>query len=102
MPVEERVKNAADDPTYLMAPVPIVEAFECFNLNPQKLELLLHKFFGKVCLEVDVFDKSGKRFTPREWFIAPLPVIDEALELIISGEIVDYVYDDELKVVCRK
>ena len=102
VPVEERVKNAADDPTYLMAPVHIVEAFECFNLNPQKLELLLHKFFGKVCLEVDVFDKSGKRFTPREWFIAPLSVIDEALELIISGEIVDYVYDDELKVVCRK
>ncbi len=102
VPVEERVKNAADDPTYLMAPVHIVETFECFNLNPQKLELLLHKFFGKVCLEVDVFDRAGKRITPREWFIAPLPVIDEALELIISGEIVNYCYDDELRVICKK
>jgi len=102
VPVEERVKNAVDDPTYLMAPVHIVEAFECFNLNPQKLELLLHKFFGKVCLEVDVFDRAGKRITPREWFIAPLPVIDEAIELIISGEIIDYIYDSELKVICKR
>ncbi len=99
VPVEERVKNAADDPTYLMAPVHIVETFECFNLKPQKLELLLHKFFGKVCLEVDVFDRSGKRFTPREWFIAPLPIIEEAIELIISGEIINYVYDDELRMI---
>jgi len=102
VPVEERVKNAADDPTYLMAPVHIVEAFECFNLNPQKLELLLHKFFGKVCLEVDVFDKSGKRFTPREWFIAPLPVIEETIELIISGEVVGYVYDEDRKTIGRR
>jgi len=102
VPVEERVKNAEDDPTYLLAPVHVVEIFECFNLNPQKLELLLHRFFGKVCLEVDVFDKAGKRYMPREWFIAPLPVIEEALELIISGDIINYVYDDELKLIQKK
>ncbi len=49
-----------------------------------------------------MFDESGKRFTPREWFIAPLPVIEEAIELIISGEIVNFFYGDELKVICRK
>lgn len=102
VPVKERVKNAADDPTYLMAPVHIVETFECFNLNPQKLELLLHRFFGKVCLEVDVFDQDGKRYTPREWFIAPLPVIEEAIELIISGEIIDFKYDDDAKLIIRR
>jgi len=31
-----------------------------------------------------------------------LPVIEEAIELIISGEIINYVYDEELKVICRK
>ncbi|MCD6526305.1 MAG: GIY-YIG nuclease family protein [Desulfuromonas sp.] len=102
LPVEERIKNAEDDPTYLMAPVHLVEIFECFNLNPQKLELLLHKFFGKVCLEVDVFDTGGKRYTPREWFIVPLPVIAEALELIISGEIVDFAYDHQNKLIYSK
>jgi len=99
VPVEERTMNAEDDPTYLMAPVHIVETFECFNLNPQKLELLLHRFFGNVCLEVDVFDNTGKRHTPREWFVAPLSIIEEAIELIISGEIVGHVYDDECKLV---
>ena len=70
--------------------------------NPQKLELLLHRFFGKVCLEVDVFDKAGKRYTPREWFIAPLSVIEESIELIISGEIVNFTYDDESKLICNR
>ena len=102
VPIEERIKNAEDDPTYLMAPVHVVETFECFNLNPQKLELLLHRFFGKVCLEVDVFDKAGKRYTPREWFIAPLPVVEEAIELIISGEIVDYKYDAGARMIAAK
>jgi len=102
VPVEERIKSAADDPTYLMAPVHIVETFQCFNLNPQKLEMLLHQFFGKVCLEVDVFDKAGRRYTPREWFMAPLAVVEEAIEMIISGDIIDYAYDEELKIVCKK
>jgi hypothetical protein len=41
-----------------MAPVKVVEVFECYNLNPQKFELLLHTFFGKACLNVDVYDKQ--------------------------------------------
>jgi len=102
VPVAERIKNVKDDPTYLMAPVHVVEAFECFNLNPQKLELLLHKFFGKVCLEVDVFDSAGKRHTPREWFIAPLPIIEETIELIISGEIINYEYDDNAMLIVQR
>jgi hypothetical protein len=80
----------------------VCNAIASHNLNPQKLELLLHRFFGKVCLDVDVFDRDGKRYTPREWFMAPLPVIEEVIELIISGKIIDYVYDDELKLVSRK
>ena len=48
-PVEERIANAEQEPTYLMAPVEIVDTFRCFNLNPEKLESLLHNFFGKSC-----------------------------------------------------
>jgi len=102
VPVEERIQHATTDPTYLMATVQIVETFECYNLNPQKMELLLHRFFGKVCLEVDVFDSAGKRHTPREWFIVPLPIIVEVIELIILGDIVNYYYNHELKILCGK
>jgi len=91
--IEERIKNAESDPTYLMAPVSIVTAFQCYNMNPQKLEQLLHNFFGNSCLNIDIFDKSGNRHTPREWFIAPLSVIEDAIQFIVSGEIIDYRYD---------
>ena len=95
IPVEDRIKNAAQEPTYLMAPVSIVTSFQCFNINPQKLEKLLHQFFGSACLNVDIFDKEGKRYTPREWFIAPLEVIEQAIHFLLSGEIVEYHYDPE-------
>jgi len=92
--IEERIKNAEQEPTYLMAPVSLIASYQCFNLNPQKLELLLHTFFATVCLNVDVFDRDGQRHTPREWFVAPLQVINQAIEFLVSGEIVNYRYDE--------
>ncbi|TAN46125.1 MAG: GIY-YIG nuclease family protein [Nitrospirae bacterium] len=97
--IEERIRNASQEPTYLMAEVRIVMAYKCFNMNPQKLEQLLHNFFGKSCLNIDVFDNAGNRHTPREWFIAPLDVIEEAIKYIINGEIVKYRYDENLESV---
>lgn len=102
IPVEERIKNAEQEPTYLMAPVKIVSTFICYNLNPQKLEQLVHNFFGKTCLNFDIFDTGGIRHTPREWFIVPLEVIEEAIEFIISGEITDYTYDTERQMIVGK
>jgi hypothetical protein len=93
IPVKERIKNAINEPTYLMAPVKIVSVYETYNMNTQKFEQLIHKFFGKVCLNVDVFGESKKRYTPREWFILPLEVIEQVIELIITGEIINYRYD---------
>lgn len=93
IPVKERIKNAINEPTYLMAPVKIVSVYETYNMNTQKFEQLIHKFFGKVCLNVDIFGESKKRYTPREWFILPLEVIEQVIELIITGEIMNYRYD---------
>jgi hypothetical protein len=101
-PIEERIKNAAEEPTYLMAPVAPVSSFKCYNMNPQKLEQLLHNFFGNSCLNIDVFDKEGNRHTPREWFIVPLEIIEQAVEFIISGEIVHFRYDAEREIIIGK
>lgn len=95
IPVKERIKNAATEPTYLMAPVRIVSIYETYNMNTQKFEQLIHRFFGKVCLNIDIYGNDGKRYTPREWFIAPLNVIEQAIESIITGEIVNYRYDEK-------
>ena len=93
--VETRIKNATKDPTYLMADVQTVSAYECFNVNPHKLEQLIHKFFSNSCLDINIVDEKGNIHKPREWFIAPLEVIEEAVELIISGRIIDYRYDSD-------
>lgn len=100
--VEERIANAEQEPTYLMAPVEIVDSFRCFNLNPQKLESLLHDFFGNSCLNIDIFDNNGIRHTPREWFIAPYQAIYQAIYFILNGEIINYRYDaDKQEIVCK-
>lgn len=102
IPVEERVKNAEQEPTYLMAPVSIVSIYKCYNMNPQKLEQLLHNFFGSSCLNIDIYDKNGLRHTPREWFIANISIIEEVIQLIISGKIVSYKYDSTRQVIIEK
>lgn len=93
--VRERIKNAINEPTYLMAPVKIISVYETYNMNTQKFEQLIHKFFGNVCLNIDIFGTDGQRFTPREWFIVPLEIVEQGIELIISGEIIHYTYDDQ-------
>lgn len=100
--VENRVKNAEQDPTFLMSPVAIVTAFKCFNMNPVKLEQLLHRFFGRWCLSVEVFDREGHSHAPREWFIAPLDVIEQAIYLVMSGEIVQVQYDGMRKEIVAR
>lgn len=101
-PVPQRIKDAQNEPTYLMAPVELVSAYKCYNMNTQKFEQLIHNFFGASCLEVDVFDGNGRRHNPREWFIAPLDVIENAINLLVSGEILNYKYDPTTQLIQNK
>jgi hypothetical protein len=100
--VQERIKNAENEPTYLMAPVKIESSWVCYNMNAQKFESLIHRFFGHTCLEIDVFDKNGIRHTPREWFIVPLEIVEQAVSLIVSGEIVNFTYDSKKQLIVEK
>lgn len=100
--VEERIKNAAQDPTYLMAPVSIVATYRCFNMNPQRFERLIHRFFSESCLDLEITDKVGKNYLPKEWFIVPITVVSQVIDLIIKGEIVNYSYDKEKESVVKK
>ena len=99
--VEKRIVNAENEPTYLMSPVKVVAEYEAYNMNPQKFEKLLHRFLAKVCLDLKVADSAGKMHQPREWFIAPLDVINRAVELITAGQIQHYRYDMKLKEIIK-
>lgn len=100
--VASRIKNARQETTYLYADVQVVANYRCLNLDTHHLENLLHRFFAKACLNIDIFDKRHQRITPREWFVVPLPIIDEAINMLINGSIVNYIYDEVKKTIVLK
>lgn len=102
VPVKERIKNAKNEATYLYTDVQIVATYRCNNINANKLENLLHRFFAKACLDIDLFDNKGQRITPREWFVVPFDVLDEAIALILSGTILNYEYDPNSQMIRLK
>ncbi|WP_051551997.1 GIY-YIG nuclease family protein [Nocardioides sp. URHA0020] len=91
--VEQRIKNAGNSPTFLMAPVEVAAAYRAYNLRASALENLVHRVFTEVRLDITQIDRNGRDYDPSEWFVVPLPIIDQAVELIISGGIVNLVYD---------
>lgn len=101
-PVDKRISNAKNEATYLFADVHKIASYVCYNINANKLEELLDRFFASACLNVDVFDPKGMRITPREWFVVPFSVIEEVVELILNESIVHYKYDLETKTIVLK
>ncbi|MCB1133620.1 MAG: GIY-YIG nuclease family protein, partial [Verrucomicrobiae bacterium] len=91
--VKARITNAKKEPTYLLADVEIVTTFKLANINRKKLENLLHKFFAIARLDVELKDRFGFEVTPREWYLVPLPAIEEAVEKLKDGSIASYRYD---------
>ena len=83
------------DPTFLFADVEIVASYKLNDINRAKLETLLHRIFGPARLNVEIADRFGNPVKPREWFLVPLPVIDEVVERVKDGSIVDYEYDPQ-------
>jgi len=57
------------------------------------LEKIFHRLFGAVQLDLTIHDRFGQPVRPREWFLVPLHVIDEAVDKIRDGSIIKYEYD---------
>jgi T5orf172 domain len=91
--VETRIAAAAKDATYLLADVEIVATYKLHNLNRTRMENIFHRLFGAAQIDVTIEDRFGNPVKPREWFLVPLHVIDEAVERIRDGSIADMVYD---------
>ena len=83
--VESRIANAKNEPTYLCADVDVVATGKVYNVKSSTFEALIHKLFAGVQLQVTV---DGHR--PKEWFIVPFKVIEEAVKAIISGNAIKY------------
>lgn len=93
MSVEKRIAGAHLQPTFLMSNVEVVATYELFNINRSKLENLIHRIFEPARLEIEIMDRFGRPVVPREWFLVPLFVINDAVEKIRDGTITSYRYD---------
>jgi hypothetical protein len=91
--VKQRIAGARMQPTFLLADIEVVATYELFNINRAKLENLIHRIFDPARFDIEIIDRFGRPYVPREWFMVPLFVIDEAVERIKDGTIVDYRYD---------
>jgi hypothetical protein len=91
--VETRIANAVNDATYLLAEVEIVAAYKLFNINRTKLENLLHRVLAPARLDLTIEDRFGRPVQPREWYLVPLPVIDQVVERVRDGSITEMIYD---------
>lgn len=93
--VETRIADAKNDATYLLAGVKIVAEYKLHNIRRSKLEAIFHRLFGPAQIDLTIADRFGRPVKPREWFLVPLPVIDEAVQRIVDGSITKYRYDPE-------
>jgi len=91
--VETRIAGAEKDATYLLAEVEVVATYKLHNLNRTRLENIFHRLFGTAQLDLTIEDRFGNPVKPREWFLVPLHVIDEAVQRIRDGSITEVVYD---------
>lgn len=91
--VESRIANASHDATYLLADVEVVASYKLAGINRTKLENLFHRIFAPAQLDLTIHDRFGNPVRPREWFLVPLQVIDEAVQRIREGSISTMIYD---------
>lgn len=91
--IETRISNAENEATYLLAGVEVVASYKLFGINRTKLENLFHRLFAAAHLDLVIHDRFGHPVKPKEWFLIPLQVIDEAVKRIRDGSITDVSYD---------
>jgi T5orf172 domain len=88
-----RTAAAEADPTFLFADVEVVAQYKLYNINRSKLENILHRVFSSVRLSVEVPDRFGNSYKPREWFLVPLEAIQQAVDHVAKGTITGVRYD---------
>ncbi|ENU21580.1 hypothetical protein F993_03501 [Acinetobacter proteolyticus] len=94
--VNQRITDAKNDPTYLLADVELVASYGLpENIVPHKLEKLIHKVLQSAQLDINIEDRFGKPVKPKEWFLVSLNIINDIINHIKKGSIETVYYDAE-------
>jgi hypothetical protein len=91
--IETRISGAEKEATYLLADVEVVATYKLHNINRVRMENLFHRIFSSAQIDITINDRFGNPVRPREWFLVPLHIINEAVERIRNGSITNYYYD---------
>lgn len=100
--VQKRLANAPKEATFLCAEVKIVQTYTLYNINRIRMENFIHKFLAPAQLQITIKDRFGNPFTPREWFMVPLFVIDEIVERLTNNTLEEYHYDPQKAALVRR
>lgn len=100
--VENRIRNASHETTYLCANVKPIMRWKVMNINTEKLETLIHHFFGPAQVLIKVRGEDGTYQVAKEWYSLPLEVINQTVPLILNGTIGQYLYDPKLKAIVKR
>src|SRR5690606_34936196 len=93
--LENRIANASHHDTNIMDDVEIVATYKLHNLTRTRLENIFHRLFSSAQIDLTIHDRFGHPVKPKEWFLVPLQVIDEAVQRIRDGSITGVVYERE-------
>lgn len=85
--VEDRLANAEKDPAFLEGPVRLVRVFDCYGMNPNRLEHLLHAFLAERRLSLTLKSQDGRTYNPREWFAVTEHTIVDSVQHLLDGTI---------------
>ena len=97
IPLEARIANAKNEPTYLCADVKVVATWRVYNVKSSTVEALIHKLFDCVQLQVTIDGKN-----PKEWFVVPFNAIKQAVNYIVNGKVIAYDKDIEQIIVLNE
>lgn len=82
--VHKRIQNAENESTYLYGSVKICETIQVLNINSEALETAIHHALSNYRLDVDIKAPNGRLIHPREWFVADLDTINDAVNQIVA------------------
>jgi hypothetical protein len=71
-------------------------------MNARKLEDAIHGFFSASNIDFQVKGKDGKIHAATEWYVAPMRIIEEAVQLIVQQKISEYRYDPNVQSIIKR
>lgn len=81
--VENRIRNAENESTYLYAPVEIVSTYQVLNMDAGKFETAIHHALANKNLDVSILGANGKMLVPKEWFVISLEELQRIIDQIV-------------------